>query len=121
VVASYVGIVSNANKDRSRRKQQTRRNQSAANGERAADEDGDEREIGHDKFMAALAGILHYEIAAERAERNCTGPGTFIPAFLDQLYALGQEVALDVEKGKSSGESDTGMGVLEGQVKVEWM
>lgn len=47
-----------------------------------------------DKFIAALAGILHYEIAAERAEResSCRGPGTFIPAFLDELYLLGQDI-----------------------------
>lgn len=48
-----------------------------------------------DKFLAALAGILHYEIAAERAQArdDCKGPGSFIPAFLDELYLLGQEVA----------------------------
>ena len=45
-----------------------------------------------DKFLAALAGIIHYEVAAERAESHCKGPGTFIPAFLDELYLLGQEV-----------------------------
>ncbi|EXJ82693.1 hypothetical protein A1O3_06507 [Capronia epimyces CBS 606.96] len=47
-----------------------------------------------DKFLAALAGILHYEIAAERAEarQDCRGPGSFIPAFLDELYLLGEEV-----------------------------
>ncbi|EXJ90766.1 hypothetical protein A1O1_03870 [Capronia coronata CBS 617.96] len=47
-----------------------------------------------DKLLAALAGILHYEIAAERAEarQDCRGPGSFIPAFLDELYLLGQEI-----------------------------
>ena len=45
-----------------------------------------------DKFTAALAGILHYEIAAERAESRCRGPGSFIPTFLDELYQLGQQV-----------------------------
>lgn len=44
-----------------------------------------------DKLVAALAALLHYEIAAERAEHNCKGPGSFIPAFLDELYLLGQE------------------------------
>lgn len=42
-----------------------------------------------DKFLAALAGILHYEIAAELAEeqiQTVRGPGSFIPAFLDELY-----------------------------------
>lgn len=47
-----------------------------------------------DKFIAALAGVLHYEIAAERAESSpsCKGPGTFIPAFLDELYMLGRDL-----------------------------
>jgi thiamine-phosphate diphosphorylase / hydroxyethylthiazole kinase len=45
-----------------------------------------------DKFLAALAGILHYEIAAERAQEQCRGPGSFIPAFLDELYLLGQQI-----------------------------
>jgi thiamine-phosphate diphosphorylase / hydroxyethylthiazole kinase len=45
-----------------------------------------------DKFIAALAGILHYEIAAERAQEQCRGPGSFIPAFLDELYLLGQQI-----------------------------
>jgi thiamine-phosphate diphosphorylase / hydroxyethylthiazole kinase len=46
-----------------------------------------------DKFLATLAAILHYEIAAERASRqpNVRGPGTFIPAFLDELSLVKQE------------------------------
>ncbi len=46
-----------------------------------------------DKFLAALAAILHYEIAAERAStlKNVRGPGTFIPAFLDELSLIKQE------------------------------
>lgn len=54
-----------------------------------------------DKFLAAIAGILHYELAAERAEQNssCHGPGSFIPTFLDELYSLGQDVkSLDLKK-----------------------
>lgn len=45
-----------------------------------------------DKLLAALAGMLHYELAAEQAEahESCRGPGSFIPAFLDELYLLGQ-------------------------------
>lgn len=49
-----------------------------------------------DKFVAAIAGILHYEIAAERAEHNresCQGPGSFIPAFLDELSTLPSRVS----------------------------
>ncbi|KAK5946795.1 thiamine biosynthetic bifunctional enzyme [Knufia obscura] len=47
-----------------------------------------------DKFVAAMAGILHYELAAERAEQHasCRGPGSFIPAFLDELYLIGQDI-----------------------------
>lgn len=43
-----------------------------------------------DRLLAALAGILLYEIAAEQAGRreDVQGPGTFVPAFLDQLYRI---------------------------------
>ncbi|KAI2472058.1 TMP-TENI-domain-containing protein [Annulohypoxylon bovei var. microspora] len=42
----------------------------------------------NDKLTAVLAGILHYSIAAElAAEReDVKGPGTFVPAFIDELY-----------------------------------
>jgi thiamine-phosphate diphosphorylase/hydroxyethylthiazole kinase len=43
-----------------------------------------------DKFLAVLAAALHYEIAAERAATDTKGPGTFVPAFLDQLYGIAQ-------------------------------
>ena len=48
-----------------------------------------------DKLLAAVAGILHFEIAAECAagREDVKGPGTFVPAFLDELYARGVEVA----------------------------
>ncbi|KAJ4298170.1 thiamine biosynthetic bifunctional enzyme [Kalmusia sp. IMI 367209] len=41
-----------------------------------------------DKFLAAVAGILHYEIAAEQAavREDVKGPGTFIPALIDELF-----------------------------------
>lgn len=47
-----------------------------------------------DKLLATLAGLLHYEIAAERAQDRpeVRGPGSFIPAFLDELFLLGEEV-----------------------------
>ena len=43
-----------------------------------------------DKMLAAIAGMLLYEIAAERAavRDDVRGPGTFVPAFLDELYAI---------------------------------
>ncbi|RMZ82181.1 hypothetical protein DV738_g1718, partial [Chaetothyriales sp. CBS 135597] len=44
-----------------------------------------------DPLIAVLSGLLHYELAAERAAKKSSGPGTFIPAFLDELYLLGQE------------------------------
>ncbi|GAB7348831.1 hypothetical protein MBLNU459_g7541t1 [Dothideomycetes sp. NU459] len=48
-----------------------------------------------DNLLAAVAGLLHYEIAAERAARkeSVKGPGTFVPAFIDELYAIRKESA----------------------------
>ena len=42
-----------------------------------------------DRLLAALAGILMFEIAAEMAgeKESVEGPGTFVPAFLDSLYS----------------------------------
>ena len=46
-----------------------------------------------DKLLAAVAAILLYEIAAERAavRTDVKGPGTFVPAFIDELYAIRNE------------------------------
>ena len=46
-----------------------------------------------DKLLAAVAGILMYEIAAERAaaRQDVKGPGTFVPAFIDELFGIRQE------------------------------
>lgn len=43
-----------------------------------------------DKLLAALAGSLMYEIAAQHAalRDDVKGPGTFVPAFLDELYGI---------------------------------
>lgn len=43
-----------------------------------------------DKLLAALAGLLHYEIAAEVAagRGDVKGPGSFVPALIDELYNL---------------------------------
>lgn len=62
-----------------------------------------------DKLLAALAGILHYEIAAERAQQYCRGPGSFIPAFLDELYIMGEQV----KRGEKV--------VQQEHVKLEWL
>ncbi|KAL9101046.1 MAG: hypothetical protein Q9163_003661 [Psora crenata] len=50
-----------------------------------------------DRLLAALAGILMFEIASELAgERDdVRGPGTFVPAFLDQLYAIARSAKED--------------------------
>lgn len=57
-----------------------------------------------DKLLAAVAGILHYEIAAEYAARrdDVKGPGTFVPAFIDELFARGGVVS----EGKESWAKD---------------
>jgi thiamine-phosphate diphosphorylase/hydroxyethylthiazole kinase len=51
-----------------------------------------------DKLQAAIAGLLHYEVAAEYAaiREDVKGPGTFIPAFIDELYHRRMDV---VEQG----------------------
>jgi len=43
-----------------------------------------------DKLLAAIAGLLHYEIAAEvaAAREDVRGPGTFVPALIDELYNI---------------------------------
>jgi thiamine-phosphate diphosphorylase/hydroxyethylthiazole kinase len=48
-----------------------------------------------DKLHAAVAGLLHFEIAAQWAARHndvVRGPGTFVPSFLDQLWDYGVRV-----------------------------
>ena len=48
-----------------------------------------------DRLLATLAAMLVYEIAAERAaERSdVKGPGTFVPALLDELYSITEETS----------------------------
>jgi thiamine-phosphate diphosphorylase/hydroxyethylthiazole kinase len=43
-----------------------------------------------DKLVAVLSGLLMFEIAAENAaaKEYVRGPGSFVPAFLDELYAI---------------------------------
>lgn len=57
-----------------------------------------------DKLYAAVAGILHYEIAAEFAAKreDVRGPGTFVPAFIDELFMRGDLVS----EGKESWGND---------------
>jgi thiamine-phosphate diphosphorylase / hydroxyethylthiazole kinase len=49
-----------------------------------------------DKLLAALAGILMFEIAAENAAGRdyVRGPGTFVPVFLDELYLVYRQTAI---------------------------
>ncbi|KAI0118672.1 Hydroxyethylthiazole kinase family-domain-containing protein [Nemania sp. FL0031] len=44
----------------------------------------------HDKLAATITALLYYNIAAEMARErgDVKGPGTFVPAFLDELYKL---------------------------------
>ncbi|KAK3340531.1 Hydroxyethylthiazole kinase family-domain-containing protein [Neurospora tetraspora] len=47
----------------------------------------------NDKLVATVAALMHFEIAAERAaeRRDVQGPGTFVPAFLDELFKIRRE------------------------------
>lgn len=49
--------------------------------------------VASDKLLAALAAVLVFEIAAERAANrsDVKGPGTFVPALIDELYVLVKE------------------------------
>ena len=69
-----------------------------------------------EKLQAALAGILHYEIAAELAASrdSVRGPGSFIPCFLDELYLLPMTLAMDVD-----GHSGSGLHEFQNRLRVE--
>lgn len=58
-----------------------------------------------DKLLAALAGLLMYEVAAEDAAKVSDGPGTFVPRFLDGLSKI-----------KENGGKD-----LAARAKVDWV
>ena len=45
-----------------------------------------------DPFHAALGGLVALGIAGENAAGVCTGPGTFVPCFLDALSDLDSEI-----------------------------
>ncbi|KAL8932114.1 MAG: hypothetical protein Q9216_006956 [Gyalolechia sp. 2 TL-2023] len=46
-----------------------------------------------DRLLAALSGMLMFEIASERAgmREDVRGPGTFVPAFIDELYIVAKQ------------------------------
>ena len=50
---------------------------------------------GGDALVAAAAGVAVFGIAAEVAARrdDVRGPGTFVPAFLDELYSIRRATA----------------------------
>ncbi|KAF2864767.1 Hydroxyethylthiazole kinase family-domain-containing protein [Massariosphaeria phaeospora] len=45
-------------------------------------------------LFAAIAGLVHFEVAAEDAARrvDVQGPGTFVPAFIDEVWKRGRDV-----------------------------
>ncbi|KAL8938362.1 MAG: hypothetical protein Q9211_003237 [Gyalolechia sp. 1 TL-2023] len=47
-----------------------------------------------DRLLAVLSGMLMFEIASEKAGRreDVKGPGTFVPAFIDELYIIAKQV-----------------------------
>jgi len=53
-----------------------------------------------DKLLATLSALLHYEIAAEvaAARDDVKGPGTFVPALIDELYNLQKATSAGDEK-----------------------
>ncbi|KAL9028012.1 MAG: hypothetical protein Q9196_003549 [Gyalolechia fulgens] len=46
-----------------------------------------------DRLLAVLSGMLMFEIASEKAGRreDVKGPGTFVPAFIDELYIIAKQ------------------------------
>ena len=50
---------------------------------------------GADPLLAAVAGTVMFGLAAELAAKRgeVRGPGTFVPAFLDELYAIRKSTA----------------------------
>lgn len=51
-------------------------------------------------FDAALGGIIALGIAGENAAELCSGPGTFVPHFLDSLAALDNSVIMEKTKAE---------------------
>ena len=49
-----------------------------------------------DAFAATVAASLHYALAGELAARRAGGPGSFSPAFLDQLFLLDDDAVLSL-------------------------
>ncbi|EGE81968.1 thiamine-phosphate pyrophosphorylase [Blastomyces dermatitidis ATCC 18188] len=62
-----------------------------------------------DKLLAVFASLLLLEIAAERAamKDGVHGPGTFLPAFIDELFTL-RQWAVDWKSGDAAGGTGAG-------------
>lgn len=62
--------------------------------------------IPNDPFLATAAALMMYTVAGERAAAlpSVRGPGTFLPAFVDELYQISQETQRDdfkwIDRGK---------------------
>lgn len=52
----------------------------------AVEKKRDKEGKGGDMLLATLAACLVFEIAAERAAERSRGPGSFVPAFIDEIY-----------------------------------
>jgi hydroxyethylthiazole kinase len=50
--------------------------------------------LGAEPFEAVAGGVLAFGVAGELAAARARGPGTFVPEFLDALYALDEDLLL---------------------------
>lgn len=46
---------------------------------------------GGDRLAAVVAAVVMFGIAGERAAAKAEGPGSFVPAFIDELYKVRKE------------------------------
>lgn len=77
----------------------------------AAEKNRDQEARGGDMLLAALAGCVVFELAAERAaaREEVRGPGTFVPAFIDEVYLMRQDTA----KGQTGWIEDAKVEVID--------
>jgi len=63
--------------------------------------------VSNDPFIAIKEAVIGYSIAGDLAQRKATGPGTFLPAFIDALYHLEHDDILKYANIKEiKGETD---------------
>jgi hydroxyethylthiazole kinase len=46
------------------------------------------RAVEHDAFVATVAALAAFGVAGELAAQRARGPGSFVPAIVDALFAL---------------------------------